>query len=98
MPTFICGPAIKTELEFWGIPDTDIERCCSVTYNSYNSTLEALNQLERDRKGSFLLSDDKESGTTTKLERFRIEASMVLNQPESSTFAKVYNQKLENNN
>lgn len=89
MPTYICGPAIKNELEFWGISDTDIERCCNVGYNSYNATLEALNQLEKDRKGSFLLLDDKDTGSASKLERFQIEASMVLNQPESSTLAKV---------
>jgi hypothetical protein len=43
MPRYVCGPAAKFELEFWGIPDTIIERCCYTHYNAFNSTLKALN-------------------------------------------------------
>jgi hypothetical protein len=53
MPRYVCGPAAKVELEFWGIPDTIIERCCYSHYNAFNSTLKALNRLEKDRHGSF---------------------------------------------
>ena len=47
MPGYVCGPAAKVELEFWGIPDTIIERCCYSHYNAFNSTLKALNRLEK---------------------------------------------------
>ncbi|XP_071140111.1 potassium voltage-gated channel protein Shaw-like [Mytilus edulis] len=91
LPTYMCGPAIKNELAFWGIPEGLIERCCSMNYNSYNKTLEALNQLEHDRKGSFILSqEDSNSKNTSKIDSFRTKVSFVLNQPDSCLMAKVY--------
>jgi hypothetical protein len=59
MPRSVCGPAAKVELEFWGIPDTIIERCCYSHYNAFNSTLKALNRLEKDRHGYPEESHDK---------------------------------------
>lgn len=38
LPTFICGPCAKTELEFWGVEEHWIERCCWISYNEWNST------------------------------------------------------------
>ena len=91
LPTFICGPAIKNELEYWRIPDTIIERCCYSNYNSYKATLEALNQLEQDRKGSFRLSEEEnQSQPVSKLGRFRLSVSLIVNQVDSSITAKVF--------
>lgn len=91
LPTFICGPAVKNELEYWGIPDTIIERCCYSNYNSYKSTLKALNQLEQDRKGSFRLSEEEnQTQPVSKLERFRLSVSLIVNQADSSITAKVF--------
>lgn len=45
IPSYICGPAAKMELEFWGVMPKKIERCCWTNYNDWNSTLEALNQV-----------------------------------------------------
>jgi hypothetical protein len=53
MPRSVCGPAANVELDVWGISDTIIERCCYSHYNTFNSTLKALNPLEKDRHGSF---------------------------------------------
>jgi hypothetical protein len=53
MPRYVCGPAAKVELEFWGIPDTIIGRCCYYHYDAFNSTLKTLNRLEQYRHGSF---------------------------------------------
>ena len=47
MARCMCGPAAKVEFEFWGIPDTIIEKCCYSHYNAFNSTLKALNRLEK---------------------------------------------------
>jgi hypothetical protein len=89
LPTFICGPAIKNELEYWRIPDTIIERCCYSNYNSYKATLEALNQLEQDRKGSFRLSEEEnQSQPVSKLGRFRLSVSLIVNQVDSSITGK----------
>lgn len=94
MPPFICGPAAKTELEFWGVPDSIIEKCCYSHYNSYNSTLKALNQLEKDRHGSFGYNEDdnKENARhLPKWKRLRNMAAVLLNHPEASKPAKVRN-------
>ncbi|VDI00093.1 Hypothetical predicted protein [Mytilus galloprovincialis] len=91
MPPYMCGPAAKLELEFWGIPDSIIERCCYTHYNAYNSTLRALNRLEKDRHGSFDYPVD--THTTRKMskwKRIRSKASIILNHPERSKSAKVY--------
>lgn len=91
LPSSICGPAVKNELEFWGISDDIIERCCYSHYNSYNETLEALNQLERDTKGSlFLTPEESQSRDSSKLARFRTSMSIILNKPDSSLLAKIY--------
>lgn len=54
IPSYICGPAAKNELEFWGVKPSKIERCCWTNYNDWNSTLAALEQLEKDRTGSMM--------------------------------------------
>ena len=90
MPRYVCGPAAKVELEFWGIPDTIIERCCYSHYNAFNSTLKALNRLERDRHGSFDFpekSHDKKN--VTKWQIFLRHTSLILNHSETSTSSKV---------
>ncbi|CAG2239110.1 KCNC1 [Mytilus edulis] len=91
MPPYMCGPAAKLELEFWGIPDSIIEKCCYTHYNAYNSTLRALNRLEKDRHGSFDYPDDIHTNKKmSKWKRIRSKASIILNHPEKSTSAKVY--------
>ena len=76
MPRYVCGPAANVELEFWGIPDTIIERCCSSHYNAFNSTLKALNRLEKDHHGSFNFPEKShDSRNTTKWQKFQRHAS-----------------------
>jgi hypothetical protein len=90
MTRYVCGPAAKVELEFWGIPDTIIERCCYSHYNAFNSTLKALNRLEKDRHGSFDFPEKShDTRNVTKWHRFRRHSFLILNHPETSTFAKV---------
>ena len=90
MPGYVCGPAAKVELEFWGIPDTIIERWCHSHYNAFNSTLKALNRLEKDRYGSFDFQEEShDTRNVTKWHRFRRHTSRILNHPETSTSAKV---------
>jgi hypothetical protein len=90
MPRYVCGPAAKVELEFCGIPDTIIERCCYSHYNAFNSTLKALNRLEKDRHGSFDFPEKShDSRNKTKWQKFQRHASQILNHPDTSTSAKV---------
>ncbi|XP_033725515.1 potassium voltage-gated channel protein Shaw-like [Pecten maximus] len=90
LPSNICGPAAKAELAFWQIPDDMIERCCWTDYNSWNSTLAALNQLEHDRKGSLLDSIESEEAGISSWTKWRPRLWVMLNDPESSRIAKVY--------
>ncbi|XP_060563001.1 potassium voltage-gated channel subfamily C member 3-like [Ruditapes philippinarum] len=90
IPSYICGPAAKNELEFWGVKPNKIEKCCWTNYNDWNSTLEALNQLEHDRKGSLLtLEVDKHKEKTWwNLNQPRIWN--FLNNPDISLQAKLF--------
>ncbi|KAK3599703.1 hypothetical protein CHS0354_037174 [Potamilus streckersoni] len=91
LPSYICGPAIKDELEYWGLSHQLIERCCWNNYNSWNSTLEALNRLERDRKG-FLHEDLQETGKrqTSGWKHTRSRLWAFLNNPASSKGSKIF--------
>ncbi|KAK3599702.1 hypothetical protein CHS0354_037173 [Potamilus streckersoni] len=91
LPSYICGPAIKDELEYWGLSYHLIERCCWNNYNSWNSTLEALNQLERDRKGN--LNDDFQEtgkGQTSRWKSSREKLWAFLNDPNFSKGSKIF--------
>ncbi|KAH9499039.1 hypothetical protein Btru_005490 [Bulinus truncatus] len=49
LPTSVCGLVVKSELEFWGIRDDNIEECCWSRYSGWTSTLHALRKLEDDQ-------------------------------------------------
>ncbi|RUS72092.1 hypothetical protein EGW08_020137, partial [Elysia chlorotica] len=52
IPTNMCGPALQSELEFWGIEEVDIARCCWTQYNTWKTQCRSLEKLEYDRKFS----------------------------------------------
>ncbi|GFN75454.1 potassium voltage-gated channel protein shaw [Plakobranchus ocellatus] len=52
LSTVSCGPVVKSELEFWGVDELDIEECCWSRYSSWVSTLQALRKLEEDRSAN----------------------------------------------
>ncbi|GFR87394.1 voltage gated potassium channel [Elysia marginata] len=63
LSTVTCGPVVKSELEFWGVDELDIEECCWSRYSSWVSTLQALRKLEDDRNtntqfGEYPLKDE----------------------------------------
>lgn len=90
LPSYVCGPAAKTELEFWGVPQRQIEQCCWINYNEWNSTQEALQRLEHDRKVSMLphkLSRDRKA---TCWETWRPLIWRVMNRSNSSLAAKIF--------
>ncbi|XP_061185296.1 potassium voltage-gated channel protein Shaw-like [Saccostrea echinata] len=90
LPSFICGPAAREELMFWGVSDDIIQKCCWSHYNSWNSTLEALMQLERDRKGSMDEVLSSRVKPTTCWGKMQNQVWLVLNKPNSSRTAKMY--------
>ena len=59
LSTVTCGPVVKSELEFWGVDELDIEECCWSRYSSWVSTLQVrLLRLKRQRLRSDLTMDD----------------------------------------
>lgn len=53
MPTDVCGPAVKAELDYWELEDKDVEECCWVNYISYEDTMEMLEKFEEDERDKF---------------------------------------------
>ncbi|KAH3860056.1 hypothetical protein DPMN_022949 [Dreissena polymorpha] len=65
LPSYICGPAAKLELDFWGVQEVNIQPCCWMNYNEGNYTQNALNRLEKDRKRMHLLHELEDENNTT---------------------------------
>ncbi|XP_055863054.1 potassium voltage-gated channel protein egl-36-like isoform X2 [Biomphalaria glabrata] len=90
IPTNMCGPALQNELEFWGIEESDISRCCWTQYNTWKTQCRSLEKLEYDRKFSTtqqVPSVDEDSSCWV---RFRSKIWTFLQDPGSSRKAKVY--------
>ena len=92
LPSYVCGPAAKTELAFWGVQPSKIERCCWTNYNDWNATLEALKRFEKDRKTTILSTDRNAQEKTVRQtwwEKWRPIVWRFLSRSNSSTGAKV---------
>lgn len=50
IPTDVCGPAAKAELDYWELEDKDIQECCWVNYISYEDTMEMLERFQADER------------------------------------------------
>ncbi|KAL4220823.1 potassium channel [Mactra antiquata] len=90
IPSYICGPAAKNELEYWGIKPNKIERCCWTNYNDWNSTLEALHQLDQDRKGSMMAEEIDTNKKRTWWNTNQPKIWNFFSRPDSSAPAKFF--------
>ncbi|KAL8621299.1 hypothetical protein ACOMHN_008124 [Nucella lapillus] len=92
LPTKYCGPAVKTEMEFWGIEEDEIEECCWTSYSSWTTMLQALRKLERDRKVHLAGCSEEAEMTSpgSKLYQLRVKGWALLNNPRSSIAAQIY--------
>ncbi|CAL1547659.1 unnamed protein product, partial [Lymnaea stagnalis] len=90
LPTSVCGPVVKSELEFWGVDEVDIEECCWSRYATWATTLQALRKLEEDRKEHFQLGEYPEQNFPSDFREFRRRAWKFFAQPSSSVPAKLY--------
>lgn len=89
LPSNVCGPALKRELDFWGVNESLIQSCCWNIYDSWNSTYESLLQLDQDRKAMFCMDfEDKEDMNCST--RFRCKLWNILSNHDYSKLAKVY--------
>lgn len=90
LPTYLCGPALQREFEYWGVQEMDIERCCWQPYNTWKTQNQSLEKLEYDRKRSTTLKEleeDRKSASCWK--RSRAKVWNFLQDPNSSCCAKV---------
>ncbi|XP_045183691.2 potassium voltage-gated channel protein Shaw-like isoform X2 [Mercenaria mercenaria] len=90
LPSFICGPSAKIELEFWGVRQKKIEQCCWINFNEWNSTQEALKRLEHDRKVNMLPRDTVCDENATFWQKWRPVVWRLMNRSNSSRGAKVF--------
>ncbi|XP_029645925.1 potassium voltage-gated channel protein Shaw-like [Octopus sinensis] len=89
LPSNVCGPALKKELDFWGISENLIEGCCWNIYDSWNSTYESLLRFDRDRKAMFA-TDELDISQMTSLQRFKNTLWNILSNHNYSFLSKVY--------
>ncbi|GAB1607550.1 potassium voltage-gated channel protein Shaw-like [Argonauta hians] len=89
LPSNVCGPALKRELDFWGISENIIESCCWNIYDSWNSTYESLVRFDRDRKAIFV-TDDTDISQMTSLQRLKHYLWNILSNHNYSFIAKIY--------
>jgi hypothetical protein len=90
LPTYICGPALRSEFAFWGVDELDIERCCWQPYNTWKTQNKSLEKLEYDRKQSTTHTDlRKDLESTNCWKRCRATVWKFLQDPTSSKAAKV---------
>ncbi|GFR75096.1 potassium voltage-gated channel protein Shaw [Elysia marginata] len=90
IPTNMCGPALQSELEFWGIEEVDIARCCWTQYNTWKTQCRSLEKLEYDRKFSTTQQNNDVDSNASSWAKFRARVWTLLQDPSSSKLAKVY--------
>ncbi|KAK3606515.1 hypothetical protein CHS0354_041467 [Potamilus streckersoni] len=89
--TFMCGPVIQREFQYWGIDELDIERCCWQPYSTWKTQTRSLEKLEYDRNQCTTQTDlthDRYSKHCWR--RCRAAVWTFLQKPTSSRAAKVY--------
>ncbi|GAB1603873.1 hypothetical protein Ahia01_000668600, partial [Argonauta hians] len=89
IPVNVCGKVARQELEFWGISESHIEKCCWNTFDSWNTTYYALKQLEETLKNTFDQYDEKKV-SEMRFGKIRAGIWTFLTNPHSSNGAKVY--------
>ena len=88
-PHCYCGPAIKTELDFWGIDENCINECCWRSYKEYYDEKSTLDELNKTFSG--MNSDDDVTAAEGQswLARWRAKLWHFLDKPDSSKGAQV---------
>ncbi|KAH9494663.1 hypothetical protein Btru_020471, partial [Bulinus truncatus] len=88
LPTSVCGPVVRSELEYWGVDEVDIEECCWSRYATWATTLQDLRRLEEDRKANLQLGEYPQKDHTSCFREVRCKAWKFFAQPSSSIPAK----------
>ncbi|CAH1775265.1 unnamed protein product [Owenia fusiformis] len=84
----ICGSAFKLELDFWGLIDNNIEKCCWMDYSDNADMKDVLNVLDKRLKEDIAVPIvANNAGTWSK---FCHKVWLVMEYPETSVPAKIY--------
>lgn len=95
LPSYVCGPSVKHEFNYWGLSPKKIEQCCWLNYNDWNVTHEAILRLEHDRKvslqsrGNCCEGNDQWNAGTWWRKKWQCKMWRFLNWPNSSNGARV---------
>ncbi|XP_060073748.1 potassium voltage-gated channel protein egl-36-like [Ylistrum balloti] len=89
MPTSVCPAVFSRELQFWKIDPKRLSRCCNMRFISFFSDQALLKSMEEVETKNALI-DKGIHLSNTKWERFRKKVWDILDDPTSSTTAKVY--------
>ncbi|XP_048763841.2 potassium voltage-gated channel protein Shaw-like isoform X2 [Ostrea edulis] len=91
LPTYLCGPAVQREFDYWGIDEEDIERCCWQPYNTWKTQNKSLEKLEYDRKRSMTQQHlEKDRRSPHFWTRCKATVWNFLQNPNTSLGAKIY--------
>lgn len=91
LPTYLCGPAVQREFDYWGIDEEDIERCCWQPYNTWKTQNKSLEKLEYDRKRSMTQQHlEKDRRSPHFWTRCKAIVWNFLQNPNTSLGAKIY--------
>ncbi|XP_045166457.2 potassium voltage-gated channel protein Shaw-like [Mercenaria mercenaria] len=91
MPSDMCPSVFRKELEYWGIEETDLAKCCFVKYMAYFEDQDALKILEEDEKQKTTDRMRLESMSHQHGWRgFQAKIWLILNEPYHSNYSKVY--------
>ncbi|CAG2227497.1 KCNC1 [Mytilus edulis] len=85
LPTHLCGWLWKSELEFWRIPLTDISECCFQTYIKYEEKEATAAKLRE----IFATKPLTMTHLLTPINKIRHKVWMLIDEPTSSTYARV---------
>lgn len=88
MPTNICGPLIKEELNYWKIDDKDIQQCCWVHYINHEETFDMIERFEKDEH-HHKVATEAISEKASFFQKQRPKIWRGLQEPSTSTPAKV---------
>ncbi|XP_067931153.1 potassium voltage-gated channel protein Shaw-like [Watersipora subatra] len=90
---YVCGNAMKQELEFWGLSEAEIEPCCWGSYAKYHSHKETLANLESafggEEEYNFIEETKTLKNTGTRWQQFKRKAWMALEFPSETNTGKI---------
>ncbi|XP_060556836.1 potassium voltage-gated channel subfamily C member 1-like [Ruditapes philippinarum] len=91
IPSDMCPSIFRKELNFWGIEETDLAKCCFVKYMTYFDDQNALKILERDERRK---TEEKrildDLSYHAGWQGIQAKIWLILNEPYHSYYSKIY--------